>query len=65
MHIVQVNAQNDALDVYRFGSDGCHVLFTSYPFEKILAAGFDKFAKQIGEDLILDNRELRKLLKLD
>jgi hypothetical protein len=62
-HSIAIDEANGRICVHRHHDDDRAVLYTAYTYEKIKTAGFDGFALQLGEDLILDTGELRELLK--
>ncbi|MDN2580370.1 hypothetical protein [Aquibium sp. ELW1220] len=59
-----IEEESGRMSVYRHHGDDQKVLYTAYTFEAIRTAGFDGFARQLGEDLVFDTGELRKLLEL-
>lgn len=62
-HSIEIDEANGRICVHRHYGDERAVLYTAYTYETIKTAGFDGFARQLGEDLILDTRELRELLE--
>ena len=62
-HKIDVDMKNRLVSIFRI-VDEEEYLFTIYTFEQIISVGFDKFSKQIGEDLVFDNRFISELLQL-
>jgi hypothetical protein len=62
-HKIDVDTENRSVSIFRV-RDGEECLLTRYDFDEILSSGFDKFSKQLGEDLVFDNKLLRALLRL-
>lgn len=63
-HVVEVIRDDKLLKIYRVDENGCIILYTQYPLHKIKDFGFEKFSKQLGEDLIFDNEDLRIIFDL-
>ena len=65
-HLVQFDSQQRELRIYRLGLDGKRELYTSRPLPD--SAGWskevDNFARQLGENLLMDSPTARSLLKL-
>lgn len=60
-HLIQIDKDNRQISIVRVRSGKTAELFTAYTFEQVRSAGFSAFAKQLGEDLILDSSGLREL----
>ena len=65
-HLLQVDEKSRELRIYRVDPSGQKTLFTSTPLpsSKGWSEGLEKFAKQIGENVLMDSPAARKLLKL-
>jgi hypothetical protein len=65
-HLLQIDEQSRELRIYRVDSSGQRTLFTStsLPSSKGWSEALEKFAKQIGENVLMDSPAARKLLKL-
>jgi hypothetical protein len=65
-HLLQIDEQSRELRIYRIDRSGQKTLFTStsLPNSKGWSEGLEKFAKQIGENVLMDSPAARKLLKL-
>lgn len=63
-HTITVDVVDWCVAVHRLCGDGSKVLYVEYKFERIVKLGVETFARQLGEDLILDTEELRALLDL-
>jgi hypothetical protein len=61
-HLIQIDKENRQISIFRVRSGKTAELFTHYSFDRARTAGFGAFAKQLGEDLILDSPDLRELL---
>jgi hypothetical protein len=65
-HLLQIDEQSRELRIYRVDLSGQRTLFTStsLPNSKGWSEALEKFAKQIGENVLMDSPAARKLLKL-
>jgi len=63
-HTIVIDEERGRMSVYRTCGDHRQVLYTEYRFDAIRTAGIEAFAQQLGEDLVLDTGELRRLLGL-
>lgn len=63
-HIVEANREKSQINVYRIDEANFKVLFASYPLDRAMALGFEKFAKQLGEDILLDTPIARDVFGL-
>ena len=67
-HQISVDEANRELHIYRVMSDGTVEFLTSTPIPDISAYDswdeFENFAKQLGENLLLDSPSARSILKL-
>lgn len=65
-HVLHIDAANRELQIYRVDADGTKSLFTSVilPASRGWTAEFEAFAKQLGENLMLDSPAARDLLGL-
>jgi hypothetical protein len=65
VHVIACDDANEKLVIRRRFSDGWEVLFTEISYAAIARMGFDAFAKQLGENLVLDQAPLRRIFGLD
>jgi hypothetical protein len=64
-HVVQINEQRRELRIYRLDARGTKTLFTAAPLPAADAeSALTEFAKQLGENLLMDSPSARRLLKL-
>jgi hypothetical protein len=62
-HTIEYNHSSKSIEISRYiGKQP--VLYTRYALGDVMKSGFDAFARQIGEDLILDNEILRDALNI-
>lgn len=66
-HVVQIDESTRELKIYRLDTDGTRTFFTSTELPK--SSGWEDgrlevFAKQLGENLLMDSPVARKLLEL-
>ena len=60
-HLIQIDNEKNQVSIFRVRLGKPTELFTIYSFDQARTAGFSAFAKQLGEDLILDSPDLRGL----
>lgn len=60
---VEVDIDRGVIETFRVDGNGNKIIQTQYPIARVEAAGFDAFAKQLGEDLIFFSEKLRAILK--
>jgi hypothetical protein len=65
-HLVQIDPQSRSLSIFRVDAAGKKTLFTKVdlPSSTGWQPAFEHFAKQLGENLLLDSPAARELLKL-
>ena len=65
-HLLQIDEQSRELRIYRVESSGQKSLFTAAPIpsSKGWTEALERFAKQIGENVLMDSPTARKLLSL-
>lgn len=65
-HLVHVDAKTLELSIYRIDADGARTLYTSVklPASRGWTPELDSFAKQLGENLLLDSIAARYVLGL-
>jgi len=65
-HLVHFDEEARELRIYRVAADGKRTLYTSVvlPQSSGWTASLEAFAKQLGENLLLDSPTARKLLEL-
>lgn len=65
-HVLHIDANSGELQIYRLDADGERSLFTSVklPVSQGWTPELESFARQLGENLLLDSPEARKLLGL-
>ena len=67
-HVVEIDEQSSVLSIYRELGDGKKELYTSIDLPQINAHenwdSFEVFAKQLGENILMDSPAARKLLSL-
>ena len=65
-HVLHIDEASRELQIYRLDADGRRSLFTSVklPASRGWTAEFEAFAKQLGENLLLDSLAARDLLGL-
>lgn len=60
---VEVDEARQVVETYRVDGEGQKVILTQYAIAKVEEAGFDAFAKQLGEDLIFFSVKLSQIVK--
>ena len=67
-HLIEVNAARRELIIYRIDKDGTKTLYTSTPLPEIdITTGaeqFQTFARELGENILLDSPAIRKIYSL-
>jgi hypothetical protein len=65
-HLIEIDAQSKEMHIYRVDESGRKTLFTSTPLptSKGWSDDLEKFAKQLGENLLMDSPAARDLLQL-
>lgn len=64
-HLVEINGYAKLIAIYRVNNDGSKVIYTKYNLDKAKDAGMANFARQLGEDIIFDSKDLRVLFDLE
>jgi len=60
---VEVDDERKVIETFRVDGDGNKIILTQYPFDRAADAGFDAFARQLGEDLIFFSVKLAAVVK--
>ncbi len=65
-HLLQIDEQSRELRIYRIDASGQKTLFTSTPLPttKGWSESLERFAKQLGENVLMDSPTARELLQL-
>lgn len=65
-HLVQVDETTREIRIFRVDSSGLRTLFTAttLPAGTGWSASLEKFARELGENLLLDSPSARKLLQI-
>ena len=67
-HVVEIDEKTRKLSIHRLFANGERQLFTTVDLPDVPANGsdaaLDEFARQLGENLLLDSPVARKLLSL-
>jgi len=65
-HLLQIDEKSRELRIYRVDEAGGKTLFTStlLPTSKGWGEDLEKFAKQLGENVLMDSPAARRLLQL-
>lgn len=57
--VIEIDKEKNNIEVYRIDDSDKRILLTQYPIQKAKAVGFETFAKQIGEDILMISSNIR------
>lgn len=63
-HTIRFDDETKTVEICRILPNGSNVLLTQTPFENARSKGFESFASEIGEVLLLDSPIARRIFDL-
>lgn len=67
-HLIQIDTEKRELVIFRIENDGSKVFYTSTPLPDLDMSesidGFQDFARQLGENILLDSPAIRRIYGL-